>query len=285
MVLALAAAPRKNPRRPRRGEYRRSRPDLPRREPADLRPPAGDVPETGRSRRRGSTPIRALHASLDRNGDGKLTTKEADPAIVAALVRLATGAAAARQACRAGRPSRKTARSRSTNWPRPSAPILGPFRLQAGRQAVGRTDALFDQLDRDKDGQLTRPELAAITGSLRPLDLDDNEMISADELEPFSSPAFAAMVWRQRPIAEAASPRSRRSSSWSRASRSLRPARLLLKKYDKGEGRRTGKARQQALARRVRDRPGRLRRAPTRTATARWTRTSCESSSPGRRST
>ena len=41
-------------------------------------------------------------------------------------------------------------------------PILGPFQLQVGRQAVSRTDALFDQLDRDKDSQLTRPELAAI---------------------------------------------------------------------------------------------------------------------------
>ena len=67
-------------------------------------------------------------------------------------------------------------------------PILGPFRLQVGRQAIGRTDALFDQLDRDKDGELTRPELAAIAGSLRPLDLDDNEMISAFELEPVRQP-------------------------------------------------------------------------------------------------
>ena len=73
-------------------------------------------------------------------------------------------------------------------------PVLGPFRLQVGRQAIGRTDALFDQLDRDKDGQLTRPELAAIAGSLRPLDLDDDEMISAYELEPFNSTAVTAVM-------------------------------------------------------------------------------------------
>ena len=36
--------------------------------------------------------IRLLAASLDRNGDGTLTTKEADPAIVDALVRLSAGA-------------------------------------------------------------------------------------------------------------------------------------------------------------------------------------------------
>ena len=37
--------------------------------------------------------VRTLHASLDRNGDGTLTTKEADPTVLTALVRLATGAA------------------------------------------------------------------------------------------------------------------------------------------------------------------------------------------------
>ncbi len=114
-------------------------------------------------------------------------------------------------------------------------PILGPFRLQVGRQAIGRTDALFDQLDRDKDGELTRSELAAIAGSLRPLDLDDNEMISADELEPFDSPAFAAMV-------EESSERRARFTALPpvvelvAGESSLRPARLLLKKYDKGKG-------------------------------------------------
>ena len=114
-------------------------------------------------------------------------------------------------------------------------PILGPFRLQVGRQAIGRTDALFDQLDRDKDGELTRPELAAIAGSLRPLDLDDDEMISADELEPFNSPAFTALV-------EESSERRARFTALPpvvelvAGESSLRPARLLLKKYDKGKG-------------------------------------------------
>lgn len=112
---------------------------------------------------------------------------------------------------------------------------MGPFRLQVGRQAINRTDALFDQLDRDKDGELTRPELAAIAGSLRPLDLDDNEMITPDELEPYDSPAFAAIM-------EQSSERQARFTAlppvveFSRGESSLRPARLLLKKYDKGRG-------------------------------------------------
>src|SRR5262249_23601359 len=113
-------------------------------------------------------------------------------------------------------------------------PILGPFRLQFARQAIGRTDALFDQLDRDQDGALTRLELSAIAGSLRPLDLDDNEMISADELEPFNSPAFTALMEQsserrarftaQPPVVELVAGES-----------PIRTARVLLKKYDKGK--------------------------------------------------
>ncbi|HZW30681.1 MAG TPA: EF-hand domain-containing protein [Isosphaeraceae bacterium] len=178
--------------------------------------------------------VRTLHASLDRNGDGTITTKEAGDKSFPAIVRLATGAAV------------PPARAELDVHPKDGVisvdelaealrPILGPFQLQFRRLAVGRTDALFDQLDRDKDGVLTRPELAAIAGSLRPLDLDDNEMISAEELEPFNSPAFTAMM-------EESSDRRARFATLPPVvelvvgESSLRPARLLLKKYDKGKG-------------------------------------------------
>ena len=149
--------------------------------------------------------------------------------------------AAGRRRGRGPRPgrARRSAERRqgleSKSWPRPFVRFLSPFRLQAGRQAVGRTDALFEQLDRDKDEQLTRPELAAIAGSLRPLDLDDDETISALELEPFSSPAFTAMM-------EESSERRARLNALPAVielvagESSFRPARLLLKKYDKGKG-------------------------------------------------
>jgi len=177
--------------------------------------------------------VRTLHASLDRNGDGTLTTKEADPKVLTALVRLATGAAVVPTVGELD-VHPKDGKVSIDELADALRPILGPFRLQVGRQAIGRTDALFDQLDRDKDGELTRPELAAIAGSLRPLDLDDDEMISALELEPFDSPAFTATVdesseRRARftalpPVVELVAGES-----------SLRPARLLLKKYDKGK--------------------------------------------------
>jgi Ca2+-binding EF-hand superfamily protein len=178
--------------------------------------------------------VRALHASLDRNGDGMLTTKEADPEVLTALVRLATGAAVPAALGELDVNPKDGAVS-IDELAEAVRPILGPFRLQVGRQPIGRTDALFDQLDRDKDGELTRAELAAIAGSLRPLDLDDNEMIGADELDSFNSAAFTALVEEsseRRPRFAAFPPVVELVAGES----SLRPARLLLKKYDKGNG-------------------------------------------------
>ncbi len=178
--------------------------------------------------------IRVLYASLDRNGDGNLTTKEADPNLLTALVRLANGTAVLPTPLEPD-VHPKDGKVSIDELAEALRPILGPFRLQVGRQAISRTDALFDQLDRDKDGELTRPELAAIAGSLRPLDLDDNDMIGADELEPYSSAAFA-------PVVDASAGRASPGTALPpvvelvAGESSFRPARLLLKKYDKGKG-------------------------------------------------
>jgi len=178
--------------------------------------------------------IRALYSTLDRNGDGTLTTKEADPKFVTALVRLAAGAAAP-----ANLPeldvNPKDGKVSLEELAEALRGAIGPFRLQVGRQAISRTDALFDQLDRDKDGELARPELAAIAGSLRPLDFDDDEMISALELEPARSPVYIALAddaANRRGTYVAFPPVLELVSGES----SFRPARMLLKKYDKGKG-------------------------------------------------
>lgn len=178
--------------------------------------------------------IRTIHAGLDRDGDGKVTTKEADPTAVAALVRLATGGAAAVPLGDLDSHPKDGVVS-TDELAEYLRPALGPFRVQIGRLANNRTDALFDHLDRDKDGQLTRPELGAIAGSLRRLDLDDNEMIGADELEPFNSPtamAIAATTSERKARYTAIPPVLELVAGES----SLRLARILLKKYDKGRG-------------------------------------------------
>jgi Ca2+-binding EF-hand superfamily protein len=178
--------------------------------------------------------VRAVYVTLDRNGDGTLTTKEADPKLVGALVRLAT-AAPTPPAIGDLDSSPKDGKVAIDELAEALRPILGPFQLQVTRQAIGRTDALFDHLDRDKDGALTRPELAVIAGSLRPLDLDDDEMTSAGEIELFNSAAFASLGEEspERPVRGATLSTVVELSS---GESTLRPARLLLKKYDKGKG-------------------------------------------------
>ncbi len=183
--------------------------------------------------------IRTIHGCLDRNGDGTLTTKEADPAILTAVVRLAVGTTETPNFAELD-VQPKDGKVSVDELAEALRPILGPFRLQVARQAVGRTDALFDQLDRDKDTALTRPELAAIAGSLRPLDLDDDQMISALEIEPYDSPAFAidvdgssdrqGRVGVLPPVIELIALES-----------TFRPARILMKKYDRGKGDVTGR--------------------------------------------
>jgi Ca2+-binding EF-hand superfamily protein len=175
--------------------------------------------------------VKAVFDGLDRDGDGTLTAKEADVGLIAALVRLATGDVAAAPR---GEPDAdpKDGVVSTDELAGALRPTLGPFRILVGPPAVGRTDALFDHLDRDKDGMLTRAELSVVAGSLRRLDLDDNEMISPDELEPFRSPGVAqpgglterrARFAAVPPVVETVAGES-----------SLRLARLLLKRYDTG---------------------------------------------------
>jgi Ca2+-binding EF-hand superfamily protein len=62
---------------------------------------------------------------------------------------------------------------------------VGALQLQLG-QRLGRedtlSDALFRLLDRNQDGKLSKDELTAAASVLRPLDLDNDEMITVAEL-------------------------------------------------------------------------------------------------------
>ncbi len=177
--------------------------------------------------------IRTLHASLDKNGDGTLTVKEADPAILAAIVRLANGGAPELPTFADVDSQPKDGNVSLEELADAFRTPLGPFALNVTRAAAGRTDLLFDQLDRDKDSALARPELSAISGSLRPLDFNDDAMIGADEVELYARAAFTA------PSGEASESAKLATASATviellRGDSTLRPARLLLKHYDKG---------------------------------------------------
>jgi Ca2+-binding EF-hand superfamily protein len=176
--------------------------------------------------------VREIYECLDRDGDGKLSAGEADPAALAAIVRVSTGGAAV-----LGRAEIEAAVERGTvsleALTELLRPALGPFRIDLGQGARRRTDALFDHLDRDKDGLLSRNELATTGGSVRRLDLDDDEMLSANELEPFVNTALAAQMgatMERRSPYTALPPVLELVTGES----TLRPARVLLKTYDKG---------------------------------------------------
>src|SRR5207302_9040824 len=65
---------------------------------------------------------------------------------------------------------------------------VGPLALLAGpAQTVSSsalTDALFQHLDKNKDGKLSEEEVLAAPTILASLDVDDDEMVSPEELVP-----------------------------------------------------------------------------------------------------
>ncbi len=73
------------------------------------------------------------------------------------------------------------------------------FQTRTG-SAQGRsgqlTEALFKNLNKAGDGKLTRAELAKATEVLHRLDLDEDEMITGDELAPNTSNPYGMFVFR-----------------------------------------------------------------------------------------
>jgi Ca2+-binding EF-hand superfamily protein len=174
--------------------------------------------------------VKAIHTYLDRDRDGTLTREEADRGSLPMMVRAATGGAAAlpRADLDTNPKDGKVSLEELADVLRPA---LGPFRVQVGRLAIDHNDALFNHLDRNKDGTLTKDELAAAVSSLHRFDLDDNELIDPNELEPFSNPIAALTQDQTRRGKYAPVPAVIELSS---DDPSFRPVRLVLKKYDKG---------------------------------------------------
>ncbi len=176
--------------------------------------------------------VASLYKYLDRDGDGSLTKEEVARGSLPDMVRAATGGAAALPHADPDTNPRdgKVSLEELAEVLRPA---LGPFRVEVGRVAAERNDALFNHVDRDKDGALARAELDTAVASLHRFDLDDNDLIDRAELEPFSNPIAMA--------SEDRTPRGRFAPvppivELSSGDPSFRPVRLLLKKYDNGSG-------------------------------------------------
>jgi Ca2+-binding EF-hand superfamily protein len=182
--------------------------------------------------------IRDLHSRLDRDGDGRVTVAEAEKG--GAVAPTAPPGAATASRGQAGidvNPKDGVVSVEELAEARRAA--SGPFRLRVDSPTDRRTDALFDQLDRDKDGQLTRSEMEAIVGSLRRLDRDADELIGVDEAELVAAPiAAAASMTQGRPSRDPAVPTVLEIAA---GESQVRLARLLIKKYDAGSSRGPGR--------------------------------------------
>ena len=182
--------------------------------------------------------VRALHKKLDRDGDGKLTVKEADASPLSRFIAPAGPAPATR-----GRVEIDVKPKDGVISVEELADALraqsGPLRVQVDGLADRRTDALFDHLDRDKDGQIAKSELASVAGSLRRLDQDDNELIGVDEVTPAVGQADAMSAQMMgRPARPTGVPAAVEMVAGESPTRVVR---LLLKKYDTTSTVRPGK--------------------------------------------
>ncbi len=177
---------------------------------------------------------RDLHALLDRDGDGRLTTEEAEKDGLAALLAPAGSPAPARGRAEVD-VSPKDGVISVDELIEALRATAGPFRLRVEGLADRRTDALFDHLDRDKDGQLVRSELDAIVGSLRRLDRDADELIDAGEVN-----GLGALVAAPMPGRPARDPAVPTVLALAPGESPVRLARMLLKKYDTGSSQGTG---------------------------------------------
>ncbi len=172
-----------------------------------------------------------IHASLDRDGDGKLTVAEAAANGLALFLPPAPPRGEVDTSPQDGLISTDELAGALGK----AAPAL---RVQPDGLTDRRTDALFDHLDRDKDGLLTRPELAAIVGTLRKLDRDDNELIEVAEVAVAAGTTELTTAALGRTGRDAGGPAALAIEP---GESPLRVIRVLLKKYDVESSRGPGK--------------------------------------------
>jgi len=155
------------------------------------------------------TYVHELFNYLDRNGDGVLSKTEAAQAPSALQFQrmrelgYTSGIGGSRTYATFGEldtdeDEEVTYEEFRAYYRRTGAGGLQIYLSPAGRAASADplTDKLFTLLDKNKDGKLSRDELAAAEKVLRPFDEDDNELVSATELmagvNPYAFPTAGA---------------------------------------------------------------------------------------------
>jgi Ca2+-binding EF-hand superfamily protein len=203
--------------------------------------------------------VSQLFNDLDENRDGVLTGAEAGP--IPGLQSLdqsgrvvsSPGSQTAREADTNPQDG-KTTKTEFRDYLRRNG--NGPFTIKINRQPQTRTTQafkatntdteqqqrtastrLFNQLDRNKNGKLSKAEFAAARTSLQKLDLDDDETISIEELQAFRNPYLFA---RRRREQNSPSPIPIPIISISSNDSPAKTVRRLLDRYDRTDSRPPG---------------------------------------------
>ena len=184
----------------------------------------------------GADATRAALARLDADGDGKVTIAEAE----ATGLNLLVGPVAAGTPP-AGPGALDTSPKDGIIAADEVLAALGgsgdALQVTADTLAERRTDALFDHLDRDQDGAITRPELATAVGTLRQLDRDADEWVGLAEIAgaaaSLPAPGMRARTTRVADVPWVLTLAAGESP--------LRVIRALMKKYDTGSSRGAGR--------------------------------------------
>ena len=151
----------------------------------------------------GKTPFRIawhdfvirLHQYLDADGDGVLTLKECQRGTwqqslftgqFAGQRPLVNAASATPGSLDADKDGRISVTELGTFLR--TSPNLDGFSMQAGPGPDPKAQAIFAHLDLDRDGRLSAEELAAADECFTRLDLDEDELLTVAEMQPYQNP-------------------------------------------------------------------------------------------------
>jgi Ca2+-binding EF-hand superfamily protein len=135
--------------------------------------------------------VEQLFVYLDQDADGSLSGKEIARSN-AWRTRLAPEQKPGQQPKVQGAPAgaSKEERIARDEWVRELSTLGERVQFVSQAVAAAASQPLWTRLDRDSDGALNADELAATPATLGPLDVDDDEMITSEELVPYQPAGY-----------------------------------------------------------------------------------------------